>query len=385
MESQAIRRAYSTNPDSHAALLEIKKATEFKEEDFILFFFSPNYPNSEIAKHTSSLFGVHSVGCSTAGEIGPAGYIDNGISAMVFKKEDFLCCPFLIESISNVGCIFSDTIGMLERCMYQNCNSLGEDAKSFVITLFDGLSVKEEQVIGQLGISLPGIPVLGGSAGDKLNFKATHIYYNGKTYQDCALFLGVSTLVPFKVFKTQHFIESKNKVVITKSDPEKRIVYEMDGLPAAQSYADTLKLKVNEFSPQIFSKNPVMLKIGENFYVRSVQKANEDGSLTFFCAIDDGLVLTLAEKANIKKITENEFETAEKELGGVDSVLAFECILRKLEVDGLPQSEREEVQKLYRKFNVVGFHTYGEQFGSVHVNQTLTGVAFGKKNQRRAA
>jgi hypothetical protein len=26
---------------------------------------------------------------------------------------------------------------------------------------------------------------------------------------------------------------------------------------------------------------------------------------------------------------------------------------------------------------VVGFNTYGEQYGGVHVNQTLTGVAIG--------
>jgi hypothetical protein len=27
--------------------------------------------------------------------------------------------------------------------------------------------------------------------------------------------------------------------------------------------------------------------------------------------------------------------------------------------------------------NTIGFHTYGEQFRGVHVNQTLVGIAFG--------
>jgi hypothetical protein len=28
---------------------------------------------------------------------------------------------------------------------------------------------------------------------------------------------------------------------------------------------------------------------------------------------------------------------------------------------------------------VVGFHTYGEQFNAMHLNQTLTGIAFGSR------
>jgi hypothetical protein len=34
---------------------------------------------------------------------------------------------------------------------------------------------------------------------------------------------------------------------------------------------------------------------------------------------------------------------------------------------------------LYRKHGVVGFHTYGEQFNAMHLNQTLTGIAFGRR------
>jgi len=29
--------------------------------------------------------------------------------------------------------------------------------------------------------------------------------------------------------------------------------------------------------------------------------------------------------------------------------------------------------------NVIGFSTYGEQFGAMHVNQTFTGIAIGRR------
>ena len=33
---------------------------------------------------------------------------------------------------------------------------------------------------------------------------------------------------------------------------------------------------------------------------------------------------------------------------------------------------------MFRDYNVLGFTTYGEQYMSMHLNQTLTGIAFGR-------
>lgn len=39
---------------------------------------------------------------------------------------------------------------------------------------------------------------------------------------------------------------------------------------------------------------------------------------------------------------------------------------------------KDRVGEVFCRNNTVGFSTYGEQFHGVHVNQTLTGVAFGE-------
>ena len=69
------------------------------------------------------------------------------------------------------------------------------------------------------------------------------------------------------------------------------------------------------------------------------------------------------------------FETITAEIGTPQAVLACDCILRNLEItqDGL----KDSVGEVFRRNNAFGFSTYGEQYGGVHVNQTLTGVAFG--------
>jgi DNA polymerase III alpha subunit len=40
---------------------------------------------------------------------------------------------------------------------------------------------------------------------------------------------------------------------------------------------------------------------------------------------------------------------------------------------------RHQMDELYRKYSVAGFHTYGEQYNAMHLNQTLTGIAFGQR------
>jgi hypothetical protein len=65
----------------------------------------------------------------------------------------------------------------------------------------------------------------------------------------------------------------------------------------------------------------------------------------------------------------------ESRIGPIQAVCAFDCILRNLEI--LQHGQKDRVEQVFRKYDFFGFSTYGEQFGPVHVNQTLTGVAFG--------
>ena len=67
-------------------------------------------------------------------------------------------------------------------------------------------------------------------------------------------------------------------------------------------------------------------------YVRSIQKANPDGSLTFFCAIEDGIVLRLARGVNLVGNLEHAFAAIRTEIGQPQLVIGCDCVLRKLEM-----------------------------------------------------
>ena len=114
-----------------------------------------------------------------------------------------------------------------------------------------------------------------------------------------------------------------------------------------------------------------------NTIVRSIQKVNPDGSLTFFAAIEEGLVLRVARGDDLLDNLERALATAADRVGTSQAVIAFDCILRRLEV--VEGGATEGVERAVNDHHLVGFSGYGEQFGGVHINQTLTAIAIGRR------
>jgi hypothetical protein len=150
----------------------------------------------------------------------------------------------------------------------------------------------------------------------------------------------------------------------------------LNAAPAAAEYARIVGCAVSELSAEIFGERTLMVKIGGEFYVRSIQKAGTDGSLTFYSAIEQGVVLTVASPGDLIADLRDMFAALQEELGPPQLVIGFDCVLRGLEM------ERRQVRHLAGRImaenNVVGFATYGEQYHAMHLNQTFTGVAIGR-------
>jgi len=213
----------------------------------------------------------------------------------------------------------------------------------------------------------------GGSAADGVRFGKTFIFHEGEFRTDCAVLTLVHSKYPFVAFKAEHFVPSTERMIVTGADPPRRLVTEINGEPAAQEYARLIGLTVDELTPTVFATHPVVVKVGGTPYVRSIQKVSENGSLTFFCAIDEGIVLTIARSVDLVHNLEQAFEKVEATLGPPAFVLGFDCILRSLEADA--HELRARIGEVMAQHKVVGFATYGEQFAGMHVNQTFTAIA----------
>jgi hypothetical protein len=319
-------------------------------------------------------------GCSTSGEIGPLGMIKGGIVFIAFPEAGFRLMSAVIPEIDKGGVERASEIA--RRLRIQMIGSASRSAKEhiFALVLVDGLSNAEEALIAALDLSLDGIELVGGSAGDGLAFQDTVLIHRGNLVQRGAILFVIETELPIRIFNTQNFEPTPVKLVVTAADTANRTVYELNAEPAAAEYAAAIGLRPEELGPYSFASYPLVVKIGGNYYCRCIRTVNSDGSLSFFCAIDEGLVFTVARPRDMLRTTLETLEGVSASLGGTDFVLGFDCILRRLDAES--RQVRHEVEEIYQRFGVAGFHTYGEQFNAMHLNQTLTGIAFAKSIEK---
>lgn len=342
--------------------------------DFVLFYCSSTYPLKDLAKSMSATFhSIDIVGCTTAGEVTNQGYEQHSVVAIGFSSDYFAISATLIESLEKFDTINAQsTINeLIERCQSKHLTTI--KTNSFLLTLLDGLSSSEEQFLVTLDSAARGIPHFGGAAGDDVSLAKTHVYYHGNFYQNAAIVIMINTILPFEVFNCNHVEHPTEKLVVTAANADTRTVYELNAEPAALEYAKLLQMDLKDLSPEVFSLNPLAVKVGGHYYIRSIQKVNEaDLSLTFYCAVDVGIVLTAVEMGDIFDPVIQNLESIAERFGEPEMVLTCDCFLRRLEIE--QKGLESKVTELNTLYNIVGFNTYGEHINGIHLNQTFTGV-----------
>ncbi len=358
---------------------EISRQLASLDLSMIIVFVSPFYdPAIFIEDLTRRIPGTPIFGCTTAGELAPSGWEEDSVVAMGFKAADFTVAARPFPDLSGFRVDRGRSIcselqqDLASRTEHNGC---GEEVFGFLF--IDGMSQREETLMSAIYASLEDIPVVGGSAGDGLRFDKSWVFYGGHAHSDAAILILIRTRLPFRLFKCDHFEPTAVKMVVTEADIEHRIVKEINAEPAAIEYSRAVGIGDTKLDALSFAAHPVLVRVGGAYYARSIQRMDPDGSLRFFCAIDEGMVLTVAQVQNPIDATNQLFRQVIDDLGDVSIFIGFECVLRRLEVEQHQLSR--EMSELYRRNNVVGFQTYGEQYRSMHVNQTLTGVAIGRR------
>ncbi len=371
-----IRRGMSMKASTEDAVEELLDAIAQDRMEMVLLFCSPTYDLpavlAEIGRRAPE---VRVLGCTTAGEITPAGYRQGTITGMSLSADHFATSVRLIEPASFEiadGAAIIKTLLAEHQARHQH---RFDPSRSFALLINDGLSMHEEIIVSALGDALGEIPLVGGSAGDNLAFRETAIFLDGRILSSASLLVLVSTDLAFRVFERQHFDALDQKMVVTRADPARRRVMEINAEPAAEEYARLIGLERADLTPLVFASHPLVVKAGGRHYVRAIKRADDDGSLHFFCAIDEGIILSVAKSSDLVANLVSLFDELRAELGSIDAVIGFDCVLRYVEME--QRQMLTEVSRIMAQNNVVGFNTYGEQFGMMHVSQTFTGIAFG--------
>ncbi len=376
----SLRKGTSRAKDATIAAKELFEQLDQADIKLAVFYCSPNFDLQLLETELATYFkNINLIGCTTAGEITPIGYLDGTLTGVSIAATEMDVCT---KMVSLQPFEIAEGEAMVKQSIAEMGTRDGLPASAtdtFAFFLIDGLSMQEEMVVSCVHEHLQGIELIGGSAADDVRFASTHLYFQGKFHQHVALLTLVRSEFRFMAFRTQHFVHSDKRMVVTRADPAQRVVYEINGMPAGREFATLVGLQIDELTPLIFATYPVVVRVGGEYFVRSVAKVNPDESLSFFCAIDEGIVLTIAKGIDMVDNLSQAFSNVRNQIGDLQLVLGCDCILRRLETERT--GIKEAIGKIFADNNVIGFATYGEQFNSMHVNQTFTGLAIGSRTQ----
>lgn len=338
----------------------------------VLLFISPEADLTRIAAQARAhLPAAQVVGCTTAGEISDAGYDQGRIVAMGFAQRHFAAQTLVIPDLGRISAPgLTDALLRARQALGAGHPALTHE---FAILLVDGLSVSEDELAAALAAGAGAMPMIGGSAGDGTRFARTFILHGDRVMANAAVLCVMRSDCPLQPLNMDHLEPTRMRMVVTKADPRARTVSRINAEPAAAEYARLLGRDPAQLDTFTFAAHPLAVRIGPRHHVRAIQRLLPSGELVFFAAIDEGVVLTVTEPSDLAAHLETQLAQLSRQARPV-AILAFDCILRRIEAQEKQMSGR--ISALLRDHGAIGFSTYGEQFGSMHVNHTLTGYAF---------
>ncbi|MEW5009288.1 MAG: FIST N-terminal domain-containing protein [Cycloclasticus sp.] len=377
-----LKTGVSESRSEHIAVDELYTAIYQDDIQFAVFFCSVDYDLPTLERALKDKFtGIKLIGCTTAGELTPEGMMDGTLCGFSINSDQFIAesAIFDMKTIESEASV--ERMGALQQRVESQA---GEGFSALSWLLINSVDSKVERVLGVVDRCFNSMPVVGGSPGGGDDFGATYVYYDGVFQSDAVVVSYLSTSIPFEIFKIDNFEELPRRVVLTEVDTARRIVSGIDGMSAVEGYLAAIDADESELTMEFFSAHPLAAKVGGDLYVRAItpklrhDEAAPEGCLQFFCAIEEGMVLSTVTTKEALANFRNTFMRLQATHGTASLVLVCDCLYRKF--DYQRSGIVADISKIMMGHNVLGFNGYGEQKGVMSVNQTLSGVYFGARD-----
>ncbi len=315
------------------------------------------------------------IGATTGRIIGAHGFRAAGVVGFHLPARRFVAADTVLEDVHGMG------LPELRRRVHALRTELDGGAGGvlehrFALLLVDAESRSEERLAAVLGMELNGVPLIGGSAGDLYFNPLGHppgsasLLHDGEATRGAALLCLVASASPVAAYCHNHYLCGERKFVITDGDPGRRLVREIDGRPALEVYARACGFATPPRESRDFAPYPLMIRIGGSYYPRGMQRIYPDGALEFACALEPGLVVSLGKPGDMVARLAALYATMRERIGQPELVIGVDCAARTayMEREGLTGG----ICDLHGAHAVTGFSSLGEQFNTMHTNNSFT-------------
>lgn len=367
------RSAFTANTNAAAVAEELIAALEGADPRVVVFFAGLAQDGAQIGAALERRFpGACVLGCSGNGEFSDGGHGKDGVAALAISRAQIGACASAMIADDDVDAGVRRAADQISARLGRSIREL-DPARWAGVALLEGARGREERINAALGDVAPFLPVVGGSAGDNITFSGTWTWADGRLQRDGTALLVAEMLVPFQTFKACNFVPTERSVVVTRTDPARRLILELDGQPAAPYYARAIGVAPDQLGFVQFLENPLGLMIDGEAWLRSGVRPEGD-ALFFACSIVEGARLSFMRPTHLVEDTRAKLERAQAELGApIGGALLFNCAYRMIEaqIKGLTDEYHATLSKIVH----AGVHSNGESYLG-HINQTLTGLVF---------
>jgi hypothetical protein len=243
------------------------------------------------------------------------------------------------------------------------------------ITLFDGTCGHEEAFCIGSAAAAPQIRFVGGCSATELGTgRRAHIWVNGEVLTDAGVIVVLDSDLPVHPLISSHQVPTEISTVVTAASG--RIVYELDGYPAATRLRRLLASIGDEVS-EVHPTHSFARYIDGVPYVRSLIGI-EGERLHLATAVENGHVLRVMRPGDLIGTTTADLASVAEKVGGsVAAMLLFSCLNRHW--DAASRGLERALAGVYSSSPSVGLQSHGEQMGMLLVNHSLTGLAIGRQ------
>ena len=222
---------------------------------FALIYSDFKNDNSSLMREISSKIGGKPlIGCTTSGEIGSSGPLEGGLSFVACIDPDISAKAHMVRGAMSRP----ESAG---RDIARAIKSDPVEDKEFkaLIVHSPGFNVQdggwEPSIFSELTKEFPKHTIIGGSAGDGLQFLGGQLFCGGTAIEDGVVALEISNSNKMITNLKHGYEPTGRKMRITKM--KGNTVFELDGKKAIRVYADLLGIKEKELT-----KGLGILKLG---------------------------------------------------------------------------------------------------------------------------
>jgi hypothetical protein len=316
---------------------------------------------------------------STGGELTNAGLLTETLVLAALGGDIDVSLGYGVGLSRDAAKAGSNAIEMAAQQLGTRVANLDRHHGALVID--DGFKMKKEEMLLGVLEKNQGLVLVGGGASGYEFMKGTgYMGVDGEVFTDGVVTMLFRSTAPWAALRSHCYEPTGQRVRLTKVDVVSRRILELDGRSAGGRWAEIAGVPPEHLTianPEQFFKCSLAMRVGREFFLRSIVKRMDDDTLDSANMIQEDLELEVMRAGDIVELTRKFFvDDIPRRVSNPTAALLFDCGARKFYSHLLGKSPALS-DTLASAPPAAGLTVQYETYCGFMVNSTLTALVFG--------